>query len=300
MEELKSERDWLLEAKEANMEENEVGETNSISRVEVFEEAKKQFKLAGPLIAVSILQFCIQLISIMFVGHLGQLPLSSASLGTSFASVTGLYVLLGMSSALETLCGQAYGAKQYSMLGIYTQRAMLVLMLFGIPLAAVWYYTSDILILCHQDHEIAEEAGTFNRWMIPSLFAYGVLQCLNRFLQTQNIVIPMMLTSCITALFHVPLCWALIFKLGLGIKGAALANNISYWINFFLLAIYLRFSPAWLKTWTGFSKETFYDIWSFLKLAIPSALMIGSANDSFGSHSGLVQCGFALVRILVS
>ncbi|KAH9614762.1 hypothetical protein KSS87_008800 [Heliosperma pusillum] len=275
MKELKSEKDCLLEAKEANMEENVAGETtNSISKAEVLEEAKKQFRLAGPLIAVSILQFCVQLISIMFVGHLGQLPLSSASLGTSFASVTGFYVLLGMSSALETLCGQSYGAKQYRMLGIYTQRAMVVLMLFAIPLAVVWYYTTNILILCHQDHDIAKGAGIFNRWMIPSLFAYGLLQCLNRFLQTQNIVIPMMVTSFITAIFHVPLCWVLIFKLGLGIKGAALANNISNWINFFLLAIYLRFSPAWLKTWTGFSKEAFYDLWSFLKLAFPSALMI--------------------------
>lgn len=34
---------------------------------------------------------------------------------------------LGMASALETLCGQAYGAKQYHMLGIYLQRSWLVL-----------------------------------------------------------------------------------------------------------------------------------------------------------------------------
>ncbi|KAH9624942.1 hypothetical protein KSS87_004434 [Heliosperma pusillum] len=308
MKELKSERDCLLEAKEGDMEENEAGETNSISKAEVFEEAKKQFTLAGPLIAVSILQFCVQLITIMFVGHLGQLPLSSVSLGTSFASATGLYVLLGMSSALETLCGQAYGAKQYSMIGIHTQRAMIVLMLFGIPLAVVWYYTRDVLILCHQDHEIAEGAGTFSRWMIPSLFAYGLLQCLNRFLQTQNIVMPMMVTSCITALFHVPLCWVLIFKLGLGIKGAALANDISYWVNFVMLAIYLRFSPAWLKTWTGFSKEAFYDIWSFLKLAIPSALMIWLSNGyrsighlshfAVGSIMSLEYWSFEMVVLL--
>lgn len=35
-----------------------------------------------------------------------------------------------MASALETLCGQAYGAKQYHMLGIYLQRSWIILPLF--------------------------------------------------------------------------------------------------------------------------------------------------------------------------
>ncbi|KAF3578109.1 hypothetical protein DY000_02029570 [Brassica cretica] len=57
------------------------------------EEVKKQLWLAGPLIAVSLLQFCLQVISVMFVGHLGSLPLSAAAVATSFASVTGFTFL---------------------------------------------------------------------------------------------------------------------------------------------------------------------------------------------------------------
>jgi Na+-driven multidrug efflux pump len=55
----------------------------------VTEEIKKQLWLAGPLICVSLLQYSLQLISIMFVGHLGELSLSGASMATSFATVTG-------------------------------------------------------------------------------------------------------------------------------------------------------------------------------------------------------------------
>ncbi|KAK2635319.1 hypothetical protein Ddye_030111 [Dipteronia dyeriana] len=90
------------------------------ARENFVDEAKKQIWLAGLLIAVSLLQYCLQVISIMFVGHLGELALSGASMASSFASVTGFSVLLGMGSALETLCGQAYGAKQYHMLGVHT------------------------------------------------------------------------------------------------------------------------------------------------------------------------------------
>lgn len=107
------------------------------------EEGKKQLGLAAPLVAASILQYCLQVISVMFVGHLGELPLSSASMATSFAAVTGYSVLLGMASALETLCGQAYGAKQYHMLGIYTQRAILILLTLSIALSLLVQHWLD-------------------------------------------------------------------------------------------------------------------------------------------------------------
>ncbi|KAJ0537761.1 putative multi antimicrobial extrusion protein [Helianthus annuus] len=275
-EETKVVQDPLIQRQFAgeNLTEHEDEDEDGDLRTQVIVEVKKQIGLAGPLIAVSLLQYCLEVISIMFAGHLGQLPLSSASMATSFASFTGFSVLLGMGSALETLCGQAYGAKQYHMLGIQMQRAMITLTALCIPLAIIWFYTTTIFIALGQDEEISIGAGNFIRWMIPCLFAYALLQCLNRFLQTQNIVVPMMIMSGVTALLHIFICWVLVYKLGLGIKGAALANTISNWINVVLLGVYVKLSPACKHTWTGFSKEAMNDLLSFLKLAVPSAVMI--------------------------
>ncbi|XP_058087828.1 protein DETOXIFICATION 16-like [Magnolia sinica] len=241
---------------------------------EIVEELKKQLWLACPLVAVNLLQMCLQLISVMLVGHLGELALSGASMATSFAGVTGFSFMMGMSSALDTLCGQAYGAKQYHMLGIHMQRAMFVLLLVCIPLAFIWVNTGPILLAVGQNREISMVAGEYARWMTPCIFAYGLLQCYIKFLQTQNIVFPMMITTAITALFHLCVCWILVFKSGLGSKGAALANSISYWINVILLALYVKYSPACKKTWTGLSKEALHDILNFIRLAIPSAIMV--------------------------
>lgn len=179
-----------------------------------------------------------------------------------------------MASALDTLCGQSYGAKQYHMMGIIMQRAMLVLLLVSIPLAFIWANTKSLLILAHQDPQISQEAGLYARFMIPSIFAYGLLQCLNRFLQSQNIVFPLMFCSGITTILHFPVCWILVFKSGLGSRGAALANSISYWINVILLAAYVKFSASCRKSWTGFSKEALQNIITFMRLAIPSAVMV--------------------------
>ncbi|KAK7358172.1 hypothetical protein VNO77_00096 [Canavalia gladiata] len=215
-----------------------------------------------------------RIISVMFVGHLGQLPLSGASMATSFTSVTGIALLLGMACALDTLCGQSYGAMQYRMVGIHTQRAMLVLMIVSIPLAVIWANTGSILILLGQQPEISAEAGKYAQLTIPSLFAYGLIQCLNKFLQTQNIVFPMVFSSGVTTLLHLLVCWIMVFKFGLGSRGAAIANSISYWVNVLILTLYVKFSPSCAKTWTGFSKEAVHNIPSFLRLAIPSAVMV--------------------------
>ncbi|CAG7892720.1 unnamed protein product [Brassica rapa] len=240
----------------------------------VKEEVKKQLWLSGPLMGVSLLQYCLQVISVMFVGHLGSLPLSTASLATSFASVTGFSFLMGTASALDTLCGQSYGAKKYGMLGIQMQRAMFVLTLLSVPLSIIWYNTEHFLVFFGQDKSIASLAGSYATFMIPSIFAYGLLQCLNRFLQAQNNVFPVVLCSGITTCLHVLLCWVLVLNSSLGFKGAAVANSISYWLNALLLFSYVKLSPSCSLTWTGFSKEALQDIIPFTRLAIPSALMV--------------------------
>ncbi|KAK7291389.1 hypothetical protein RIF29_06490 [Crotalaria pallida] len=244
------------------------------TRTEIIDEVRKQLWLAGPLVSVSLLNYCLQLISLMFVGHLGELALSGASMATSFASVTGLSLLMGMASALDTLCGQSYGAKQYRLLGIQMQRAMFILLIVSIPLAFIWANTKSILVLLGQDHEIATEAGNYAQLMVPTIFAYALLQCFNRFLQTQNVVFPMMLFAGVTALLHIPVCWFMVFKSGLGGRGAAVANSISSWVNAVMLAFYVKFSPSCAETWTGFSKEAMQNIPQFLVLAIPSAVMV--------------------------
>ncbi|KAM7279230.1 hypothetical protein ACFE04_006364 [Oxalis oulophora] len=72
------------------------------NREEIVSEVKRQMLLAGPLVTVSFLSFFLQVISVMFVGHLGELALSGASMATSFASVTG-FSLLRLSDELEKL-----------------------------------------------------------------------------------------------------------------------------------------------------------------------------------------------------
>ncbi|KAJ9163289.1 hypothetical protein P3X46_022970 [Hevea brasiliensis] len=238
------------------------------------QEVKKMGFIAGPMVAVVLSQYLLQVISMTMVGHLGELALSSTAIAISLSSVTGFSLILGMASALETLCGQAYGAKQYQKLGIQTQTAIFCLILVCIPLSVIWINMGKILVFIGQDPTISHEAGKFTMWLVPALFAYATLQPLVRYFQTQNLIFPMLLSSCGALFFHIPLCWVLVFKSGLENVGAAFAICISDWLNVIFLGLYMKYSSACAKTRAQISMELFHGIGEFFRFAIPSAVMI--------------------------
>ncbi|KAL6615351.1 hypothetical protein ACP70R_037621 [Stipagrostis hirtigluma subsp. patula] len=230
--------------------------------------------LAAPMIAVALLQLTMQLISTVMVGHLGEVPLAGAAIANSLTNVSGFSVLIGLASGLETLCGQAYGAEQYHKLSLYTYRSTIVLVIVSVPVAIIWAFIPEVLPLIGQDPEIASEAGKYAMWLIPGLIAFSVAQCFSKFLQSQSLIFPMVLSSMITLVVFIPLCWFMVYKIGMGNAGAALSVSICDWVEVIVLGLYIKFSPSCEKTRAPPSWEAFRGVGSFMRLAVPSALMI--------------------------
>ncbi|XP_031401639.1 protein DETOXIFICATION 12-like [Punica granatum] len=238
------------------------------------EEVKRVGYLAGPIVAVSFSQYALQVVALMMVGHLGELALSSTAIAVTLFGSTGICIFLGMAGALETLCGQAYGAEQFHVLGTQTQTAIFCLNFCCLPLCLLWLNVEKLLIVTGQDPSISHAAGKFVKLLIPSFFASATLQPLIRFFQMQSLVGPLLVSSIGTLLFHIPICWILVFKSGLGNLGAALAMNISYWVNVVFLMLYIKFLSVCKTTWVPISTKVFSGVGHFLRLAVPSALMV--------------------------
>ncbi|KGN52128.1 protein DETOXIFICATION 13 [Cucumis sativus] len=260
------EESLLAKQKETNL--------SSTTTAVYLEEMKRVGFLAAPLVIVTFSQFMLQIITMMMVGHLGALALSSTAIAVSISAVTGFSVLLGLSSALETLCGQAYGAQQFEKVGVQTYTAIFCVFLICFPLSLIWLFLEKLLLFVGQDPLISHEAGKFIVWLIPGLFASAFLQPLVRYFQAQSLVIPMVIFSCITLFFHIPLCWFMVYKTGLRNLGGALSMSFSYCLNVILLALYMKFSPKCEKTRGVISMELFQGIRDFFSLAVPSAVMV--------------------------
>ncbi|XVF71554.1 hypothetical protein PTKIN_Ptkin12aG0047400 [Pterospermum kingtungense] len=237
------------------------------------EELKKVSYVAVPLVAVNLLQSLLQVISVMMVGHLGELALAGIALASSFVNVTGFSFIIGFAGALETLCGQAYGAQQYQKLGNYTYCSIICLIPVCIPICFVWLFMDKLLILLGQNPEIAMVAAKYAIWLIPSLFAFPFLQSLVRYFQCQSLILPMFLSFLGALCLHIPLCWTLVYKMNLGFIGAVISNRFALWFNVILLGIYMRYSSICEKSRAIVFKEIFSCIKEYFNYGLPSAVM---------------------------
>lgn len=183
--------------------------------------------------------------------------------------------------ALDTLCGQGFGAEEYEMLGIYLQACCIISLMFSIAISIIWCFTKYIFIFLHQSKDISSTASIYMKLLIPGLVSYGFLQNMLRFLQTQSVVMPLLILSTLPLLLHIGIVYALIHLTSLSFKGAAIAVSISFWIAMLLLVLHVAYSSKFKNTWKGFSFQSFHYFPLVLKLALPSAAMICLEYSAF-------------------
>ncbi|CAN6292843.1 unnamed protein product [Urochloa humidicola] len=222
-------------------------------------------RLAAPAVLVYMINYLMSMSTQIFSGHLGTLELAAASLGNTGIQVFAYGLMLGMGSAVETLCGQAYGAHKYDMLGIYLQRSTVLLMATGIPLAVLYAFSRPILIVLGESPEIAAAAAVFVYGLIPQIFAYAANFPIQKFMQAQSIMAPSA---------YLVLSYLVVYQLKLGLLGASLMLSISWWVIVVAQFVYIVTSRRCRLTWTGFSWQAFSGLPSFFKLSLASAVML--------------------------
>ncbi|KAM3343831.1 protein DETOXIFICATION 49-like [Capsicum galapagoense] len=237
-------------------------------------EAKCIANIAFPMIFTGLILYSRSIISMIFLGHLGELSLAGGSLAIGFANITGYSILSGLAMGMEPICGQAFGAKRFKVLGLTLQRTILLLLLTSIPISILWLYMQKLLIFCGQNHEIASMAQNYILFSLPDLFAQSLLHPLRIYLRSQSITLPLTFCAIFAIILHIPINYFLIKVLNLGIKGVALSG---VWTNFNLvgsLIVYIIFSKIYEKTWGGFSLDCFRGWKSLVNLAIPSCISV--------------------------
>lgn len=237
-------------------------------------EMKLLFNLAAPAVIVYMINYLMSMLTQIFSGHLGNLELAAASLGNTGIQMIAYGLLLGMGSAVETLCGQAYGAHRYSILGTYLQRSIILLSLSGILVALIYIFSKPLLLLLGEPQNIASAAALFVYGLIPQIFAYAFNFPIQKFLQAQSIVAPSAYISVATLFLHVLLSWVSVYKLELGLLGASLVLSLSWWITVVAQFVYIVKSDRCKYTWAGFTSEAFTGLPGFFKLSAASAVML--------------------------
>ncbi|GJM99303.1 hypothetical protein PR202_ga16392 [Eleusine coracana subsp. coracana] len=168
--------------------------------------------LTGPMVGAGILFYLRSLVSMVFLGRLGQLPLAGGSLALGFANITGYSVLSGLAGGMDPVCGQAFGAGRTDLLRAALRRTVAVLAAASLPVALLW---------------VGHAPG-----------AGCILHPIRIYLRAQSVTLPLTYGAAAALLLHVPINFLLVTCLGLGVRGVALGG---VWTNLNFLLFLLAY-----------------------------------------------------------
>ncbi|KAL4561429.1 hypothetical protein LXL04_033595 [Taraxacum kok-saghyz] len=260
-------------------------ETEGDLKQRVWTESKKIWRVALPGVISRVCAFGTIVVTQSFIGHISDMDLAAYALVQTLSVRFVNGILIGMSSATETLCGQAFGAGHHHMMGIYLQRSWIVDFLTLTVLLPIFIFATQLYRLIGEDEAIAVSGGYVSLWFIPFVYNFVFSLTIQMFLQAQlkNMVIAWL--SLFQFGIHIPLSWLLVTKLGFGVPGAMIALSSSSW--FLVIGEFIYIFGGWCPlSWKGFTVASFKDLVPVVKLSLSSGVMLGA----------MVQCCASLTR----
>ena len=203
-------------------------------------EARAHVALALPVTLASLCNRARDLISLGFVGAASATDgLAGAALASTIANVTGNAVVVGLTSALLTLAGQAYGDGRGGEAWAWAQRALACCAATATATAIGWRFVEDALLAWNFDAAIARSCAAYLRGLRPGLFAYAANACAQAWLQAQGCARPIACAGVAATVLHAPTC-ACFRRMGFGAVGPAYATSVSTSLVFAANATYAR------------------------------------------------------------
>ncbi|KAF9064598.1 mate-domain-containing protein [Rhodocollybia butyracea] len=217
----------------------------------IWSETLVVMKYALPIFGINILEYSLVFVSVLSIGHQGTTALAAVTIGEMSVNITGLSIIMGFASALDTVLPSAWTSERPELVGLWTQRMMLIVGLTLLPIITLWMNAEAILLKLKQEPEVARLAALYLRCMcfgVPA-FAFNVvgrryLQCQGLFSVPTRIII---VIAPINVLLNYLLVWGPPLT-RLGFIGAPLATSASYYL---LSLSYIVYGVFWVdrKAW---------------------------------------------------
>ncbi|KAF1322111.1 Multidrug/oligosaccharidyl-lipid/polysaccharide, partial [Globisporangium splendens] len=212
-----------------------------------------------------------------FLGHLGTSALAASSLASIWTSVPLTGVWAG-ASALITLCGQAWGAKNSNLTGIWLQMGLVITTILMVPVF-IWYWCVGIALESSTDDtEVVALGVRFARILSFSIWPSLIYACVRLYFQSMGIMAPTTVVGALSIGVAVAANYYFIYGgfgwSGLGFDGSPLATVVASWFQPIALISYcIVYKKMHLQAWGGWDWNAFTPerVTTFLSIAGPIA-----------------------------
>ncbi|KAF0699765.1 Aste57867_9692 [Aphanomyces stellatus] len=216
-------------------------------------EAAAISKMAWKVSLATLCRTLLPAITAGVLGHLGSKELAASALANIWVSALQIFIY-GFSVSLCTLCGQAYGARNYELVGIWFQLGVVTLSLISVVMSLSFFYVGPVLAMINSDPETLALASLFCKYSVLSVWPQCFNCALRQYLQAQEIITPGTLVSFLS----VPICvvanYVFIFTFNFGFVGSPLAQFVAdVFQPLALFAYACWYKRLHEKTWFGWT-----------------------------------------------
>lgn len=210
-----------------------------------------------PVSLAFLLQYSLVVASVFCVGHIGKNELSAVSVAAMVANICGYGIFQGLATSLDTLATQAFGRKDYEMVGIHTQQCTMIMFLVSIPIAFIWIFSRPIFEYLVPEKELAILASRYLNVLIWGVPGYIVFEVSKHYLQAQGIFHASTYVLIICAPINLILNYVLVWNkhIGLGFIGAPIAVITTDYLMALLSILYVIYVDG-MQCWHGLSSDS--------------------------------------------
>lgn len=249
----------------------------------VIEDVIDTSKLAVPIFVAMLSWVGMKTTDSALLGHVSLEALSAAALSDLWTMCTAM---LYQGRVLGILCGQAVGAGNPKLAGVYLQVSYVVLGIISLFVFVTWNVTKQVWLLLGQADTISADAGYYARvlsFAIPGQVAFSQL---SQYFSSQRIMHPEVTSSTVALGLNLLLGLALVLGIpfpnfsGFGFVACPWITTMIVYIQlFFFWFVYCHIKGLHIPAWGGWSRQeiTRERIRIFSELYFPAAF--GNASD---------------------
>jgi len=180
-------------------------------------------------------------------------------------NIFAMAVFISLNVGLTSKSAQAFGAKNYKLIGLYLHRGLIVNMILFIPFCCFFYWSNKICVLFGFEEQTSIYIQQYLSEAMPGLLANIIFSTLTAYLNACNVFTIPGIIEIIGCIVNWVGNYVLIERYQMGLRGAAMSWNLMFFVSFILMVVYLKFWNPIKGTLFWFCKDSFREIWSLFK-----------------------------------
>ena len=221
---------------------------------------------ALPLIIIYLALFSVRIVSLHYIKKRNNIYLTNATgIGNSLINVFCIFIYMSLNIGLTSRSAQAFGTKNYQLIGFYLHRAFIINTISFLPGVISLYWADKLCILMGFDVETAYYTQQMTSWCLLGAYFFMIYNTLGAYLNACDIFIPSAVALLISVITFWIIAYFLFDQLEMDMMAMAISFNVMQVIAAIVLFLYIKIYNPVPGSFFLPRRQSFEEVWTLFK-----------------------------------